>query len=87
MIEFAVVLIIKRKLADLTSVSTNEPVEKKDEKNCVSLSKSVSKVNTLFGQSKNNNSITDKIDFSCLLISLALYLLFNIVYFVYYINH
>lgn len=88
MIEFAIVLFVKRKLDNTKIVSTDESRRKKEKEiKSFFASESSKKVDTWFGEAKTHNYLTDKIDYSCLFVSMASYLLFNIVYFIYYIYY
>ena len=85
MFEFAIVLLLKRKLFDTATVSTQGslPIKQGDE-NDITPMPTHGNVGSWFARLQNNNSLTDKIDFASLYISLTSYLLFNIVYFIYY---
>ena len=84
MLEFALVLIVKRRGSKSSKVSTSsQPYERKirpsklDKTETKKLSKK-SWINTLYGESY---SLTDQIDFMALIISLITYAMFNCIYF------
>ena len=85
MIEFAIVLLLKRKLSDTLTVSTQGSLSVKhgDENGVISMP-THGYVSSSFAKYQNNISLTDKIDFASLCISLTSYLLFNIAYFIHY---
>ena len=84
MLEFALVLIVKRRGSKSSKVCTSsQPYERKirpsklDKTETKKLSKK-SWINTLYGESY---SLTDQIDFMALIISLITYAMFNCIYF------
>ena len=87
MIEFAIVLFIGTKIDDKDIVSMLEPCERSEkDRNCFSPSQFVGKKGSWFDQSSLKDISTDKIDYTSLWISITSYLVFNIVYFIYYLN-